>query len=65
MAFKTARNYRPAEIQSLVAVSGAVDPTVDSGPVRDRQLKKLIVLPVQIRLSFATRADYKVEAFGY
>src|ERR1051325_8936548 len=64
MTLETARHDRPAEIQSSISVAGTVDPTTDFGPVRHRQLKELIVFPVEISLAFAARTDDEIEAFG-
>src|SRR5690349_13968360 len=63
VAFETTRQHRTAEVERTIAVAGTVDPGVQRGPVRHRQLKQLIVLaPVKISLSFAAGTDDVVEA---
>src|SRR6185369_7594933 len=65
MTFETTRGYRPAELNRPIAVARAVDPARYFGPVRNGKLKELIVLvPVEICLPFASRADDDIETFG-
>jgi hypothetical protein len=49
----------------VIAVAGTVDPASDRGPIRNGELKKLIVLaPVKICLAFAPGTDHEVEWLG-
>ncbi len=65
MTLKTTRDDRPAEIYISISITGTINPTRYLSPVRNRKLKELIVLvPVKIRLSFASGADDDIEAFG-
>src|ERR1051325_6691106 len=63
VTLETARHDRPAEVERSIAITGTVDPTTDFGPVRHRQLKKLIVFPVEISLTFPSGSDDEIKAF--
>src|SRR5471032_137103 len=62
MALKAARHDRPVELGRAVGVTRAVDPGIDAGPVRHRELEELVLVPVQVRLSLPPRTDDDVEA---
>jgi len=64
VAFNAARQDRTRKIGGAVAVAGTVDPGIEVGPVRNRKLKKKIVLPVKISLAGSSGADNDVDFFG-
>src|SRR5215203_3483126 len=65
VTLQTARRHRTAEIERPVSVTRAIYPTRDFRPIRNRQLKKLVVFsPVEISLSLSPGANDEVESFG-
>ena len=64
VTFQAARHNRPAEIRDPIGKSRAVHPPVQFRPIRNRQLKQLIALPIQIRLPLFAGARNDVDAFA-
>jgi hypothetical protein len=62
MALQTTRIYGTPEICAAITVSGTVNPA-ELIPVGNRQLKKPIPLPEQIRLSLASRTNHQAKTF--
>jgi hypothetical protein len=63
MAFQASRNNRFVEIRQPIRITRTVHPLIGFCPIRHRQLKEFIALPIQIGLPLSPRADYEIEAF--
>jgi hypothetical protein len=62
VALQAAGNDRAVEIGESIPVTGTVHPA-QIPPLRHRQLKKQIVVPVQIRLAFTARSNHNAKLF--
>lgn len=54
VALETTRQHWTTEVYNSIAVTRTVHPIAERRPIRNRKLEQLIVVPVKIRLPFAS-----------
>jgi hypothetical protein len=61
VTFQATGNNRSVEVGKAISIPWAIDPA-QPGPIGDRQLKELVLDPVQIRLALLARSDHNSNA---